>query len=69
VILPRLLLANRRALYALLATGIGAVAFAFGAAICRDTLAHEGRPAAEARRSGRGWCLFLGMTGLACHPS
>ncbi|MGN6871652.1 MAG: hydrogen gas-evolving membrane-bound hydrogenase subunit E [Solirubrobacteraceae bacterium] len=55
------------ALYALLATGIGAVVFAFGAAYLPWHLAHEGRPAAEARRFWPWMVLFMGaMVGLAC---
>ena len=38
------------ALYALLATGIGTVVFAYGAAYLPLHLEHEGRPATEARR-------------------
>lgn len=55
------------ALYALLATGIGAVVFAFAAAYVPWHLAHEGRPAAEARRFWPWMVLFMGaMVGLAC---
>lgn len=55
------------ALYALLATGIGVVVFAFGAAYLPWHLAHEGRPAEEARRFWPWMVLFMGaMVGLAC---
>jgi multicomponent Na+:H+ antiporter subunit A len=54
------------ALYALLATGIGAVVFAYGAAYLPLHLEHEGRPAAEDRRFWPWMTLFmLSMIGLA----
>jgi multicomponent Na+:H+ antiporter subunit A len=55
------------ALYALLATGIGAVVFAYGAAYLPWHLEHERRPAGEARRFWPWMVLFMGsMVGLAC---
>jgi multicomponent Na+:H+ antiporter subunit A len=54
------------ALYALLATGIGVLVFAYGTAYMRVHLAHEGRPAAEQRRFWPWMALFaLAMVGLA----
>jgi multicomponent Na+:H+ antiporter subunit A len=55
------------ALYALLATGIGTVVFAYGAAYLPLHLEHEGRPAAEGRRFWLWMTLFMvSMVGLAC---
>jgi multicomponent Na+:H+ antiporter subunit A len=55
------------ALYALLATGIGAVVFTYGAAYLPLHLEHEGRAAAEVRRFWPWMTLFmLSMVGLAC---
>jgi multicomponent Na+:H+ antiporter subunit A len=55
------------ALYALLATGIGAAVFAYGAAYLPLHLAHEGRPASESRRFWPWMTLFMvSMVGLAC---
>jgi len=55
------------ALYALLATGIGALVFAFGAAYLPWHLGHDDRPPAEARRFWPWMVLFMGsMVGLAC---
>jgi multicomponent Na+:H+ antiporter subunit A len=55
------------ALYALLATGIGTVVFAYGAAYLPLHLEHEGRPAAESRRFWLWMTLFMvSMVGLAC---
>jgi multicomponent Na+:H+ antiporter subunit A len=55
------------ALYALLATGIGAVVFAYGTAYLPRHLAHEGRPASDARRFWPWMVLFMAaMVGLAC---
>ncbi|UGS36932.1 Na(+)/H(+) antiporter subunit A [Capillimicrobium parvum] len=55
------------ALYALLATGIGAVVFAYGAAYLPRHLAHEDRPAQEAWRFWPWMVLFMAaMVGLAC---
>jgi multicomponent Na+:H+ antiporter subunit A len=55
------------ALYALLATGIGALVFAFGAAYLPWHLSHERRPGREARRFWPWMVLFMGsMVGLAC---
>ncbi|HST63965.1 MAG TPA: proton-conducting transporter membrane subunit, partial [Mycobacteriales bacterium] len=54
------------ALYALLATGIGALVFAYGTAYLPQHLAHEGRPAAERWRFWPWMALFaVAMTGLA----
>jgi multicomponent Na+:H+ antiporter subunit A len=54
------------ALYALLATGIGFLVFAYGAAYLPAHLAHEGRPGAEARRFWPWMVLFMAaMVGLA----
>ena len=55
------------ALYALLATGIGTVVFAYGAAYLPLHLEHEGRPATEGRRFWPWMTLFMvSMVGLAC---
>jgi multicomponent Na+:H+ antiporter subunit A len=55
------------ALYALLATGIGTVVFAYGAAYLPLHLEHEGRPQAEGRRFWLWMTLFMAsMVGLAC---
>ena len=55
------------ALYALLATGIGTVVFAYGAAYLPLHLEHERRPAAEGRRFWPWMTLFMvSMVGLAC---
>jgi multicomponent Na+:H+ antiporter subunit A len=55
------------ALYGLLATGIGAAVFAYGAAYLPRHLDHADRPAAEARRFWPWMVLFMGaMVGLAC---
>jgi multicomponent Na+:H+ antiporter subunit A len=55
------------ALYALLATGIGTVVFAYGAAYLPLHLEHEGLPAAEGRRFWPWMTLFMvSMVGLAC---
>jgi multicomponent Na+:H+ antiporter subunit A len=55
------------ALYALLATGIGALVFAYGAAYLPRHLEHEQRPATDARRFWPWMVLFMGsMVGLAC---
>ena len=55
------------ALYGLLATGIGAAVFAYGAAYLPRHLAHEGRDAREARRFWPWMVLFMAsMVGLAC---
>jgi multicomponent Na+:H+ antiporter subunit A len=55
------------ALYALLATGIGALVFAYGAAYMPWHLARERRPPAEALRFWPWMVLFMGsMVGLAC---
>jgi len=55
------------ALYALLATGIGTVVFAYGTAYLPRHLAHEHRPAGDARRFWPWMVLFMGaMVGLAC---
>jgi multicomponent Na+:H+ antiporter subunit A len=54
-------------LYALLATGIGAAVFAYGAAYLPLHLDHEGRPAREGRRFWPWMVLFMvSMVGLAC---
>ena len=53
-------------LYGLLATGIGLLVFAYGAAYLPRHLAHEGRPRAEERRFWPWMTLFLvAMVGLA----
>ena len=55
------------ALYALLATGIGTVVFAYGAAYLPLHLEHERRPATEGRRFWPWMTLFMvSMVGLAC---
>jgi len=55
------------ALYALLATGIGTVVFAYGAAYLPLHLEHEGRGPAEARRFWAWMTVFMvSMVGLAC---
>jgi multicomponent Na+:H+ antiporter subunit A len=55
------------ALYALLATGIGAAVFAYGSAYLPLHLEHEQRPASESRRFWPWMVLFMGsMVGLAC---
>src|SRR4051794_8575006 len=55
------------ALYALLATGIGAVVFAYGAAYLPLHLEHQSRPASEGRRFWPWMTLFMvSMVGLAC---
>ncbi len=55
------------ALYGLLATGIGAVVFAYGAAYLPWHLAHDGRPRTEAHRFWPWMVIFMGsMAGLAC---
>lgn len=55
------------ALYALLATGIGAVVFAYAAAYLPRHLRHEDRPAADAWRFWAWMVLFMvAMVGLAC---
>jgi multicomponent Na+:H+ antiporter subunit A len=55
------------ALYALLATGIGAVVFAYGSAYLPLQLDHEGRPATDARRFWPWMVMFMAsMVGLAC---
>jgi multicomponent Na+:H+ antiporter subunit A len=55
------------ALYALLATGIGALVFAYGAAYLPWHLEHGHQPATEARRFWPWMVLFMGsMVGLAC---
>ena len=55
------------ALYALLATGIGTVVFAYGAAYLPLHLEHERRPATEDRRFWPWMTLFMvSMVGLAC---
>ena len=54
-------------LYALLATGIGAAVFAFGAAYLPWHLEHEGRPRGDERRFWAWMVLFMAsMVGLAC---
>ena len=55
------------ALYALLASGIGAVVFVYGAAYLPRHLAHDGRPASEGWRFWPWMVLFMAsMVGLAC---
>jgi multicomponent Na+:H+ antiporter subunit A len=55
------------AMYALLATGIGAAVFAYGSAYLPLHLEHERRPASEARRFWGWMVLFMvSMVGLAC---
>jgi multicomponent Na+:H+ antiporter subunit A len=55
------------ALYALLATGIGTVVFAYGAAYLPLHLEHERRPASEGWRFWPWMTLFMAsMVGLAC---
>ncbi len=55
------------ALYALLATGIGTVVFAYGAAYLPLHLEHERRPAVDAWRFWPWMTLFMvSMVGLAC---
>ncbi|WP_217921263.1 hydrogen gas-evolving membrane-bound hydrogenase subunit E [Miltoncostaea oceani] len=55
------------ALYALLATGIGAAVFVYGAGYLPLHLRHEGRPAREAWRFWPWMVLFMAaMVGLAC---
>src|SRR5690242_10933476 len=55
------------ALYALLATGIGTVVFAYGAAYLPLHLEHDGRPAVEGRRFWPWMTFFMvSMIGLAC---
>ena len=55
------------ALYALLATGIGAAVFAYGAAYLPWHLEHADRPASDARRFWPWMTLFMAsMVGLAC---
>ena len=55
------------ALYGLLATGIGAAVFAYGAAYLPWHLAHDGRPQAESRRFWPWMVLFMAsMVRLAC---
>ena len=55
------------ALYGLLATGIGAAVFAYGAAYIPLHLAHDGRPEREAWRFWPWMVLFMAaMVGLAC---
>ena len=52
--------------YALLATGIGLLVFGYGAAYLPAHLAHERRPASDARRFWPWMVLFMGaMVGLA----
>ncbi|HET6547024.1 MAG TPA: hydrogen gas-evolving membrane-bound hydrogenase subunit E [Solirubrobacter sp.] len=54
-------------LYGLLATGIGAVVFAYGATYLPWHLDHEGRPQSEARRFWPWMVVFMAsMVGLAC---
>ena len=54
-------------LYALLATGIGALVFAYGAGYMPLHLEHEGRPRADGRAFWGWMLLFMGsMVGLAC---
>ena len=53
-------------LYALLATGIGLLVFVYGAAYLPRHIAHEDRPASDARRFWPWMVLFMGaMVGLA----
>jgi len=55
------------ALYALLATGIGAVVFVYGAGYLPLHLEHEHRPASDGRRFWPWMTLFMAsMVGLAC---
>jgi multicomponent Na+:H+ antiporter subunit A len=55
------------ALYSLLATGIGAVVFAYGAGYLPWHLRQQGRPLAEGRRFWAWMVLFMAsMVGLAC---
>jgi multicomponent Na+:H+ antiporter subunit A len=55
------------ALYGLLATGIGAAVFAYGAGYLPLHLEHEGRPRSEAWRFWPWMVLFMvSMVGLAC---
>ena len=55
------------ALYALLAAGIGAVVFAYGAAYLPLHLGHGERPAGDAHRFWPWMVVFMGaMVGLAC---
>jgi multicomponent Na+:H+ antiporter subunit A len=55
------------ALYALLATGIGTVVFAYGAAYLPLHLEHERRPATDGRRFWPWMTIFMvSMVGLAC---
>jgi multicomponent Na+:H+ antiporter subunit A len=55
------------ALYALLATGIGTVVFAYGAAYLPLHLEHERRPQSEGRRFWAWMTAFMvSMVGLAC---
>jgi multicomponent Na+:H+ antiporter subunit A len=55
------------ALYALLATGIGACVFTYGSAYIPLHLDHDQRPAADARRFWPWMVLFMvSMVGLAC---
>ena len=54
------------ALYALLATGIGLLVFMYGTAYVPSHLAHEGRPASDARRFWPWMVVFMvAMVGLA----
>jgi len=55
------------AMYALIATGIGALVFAYGAAYLPRHLEHAKRPGGDARRFWPWMVLFMGsMVGLAC---
>ena len=55
------------ALYALLATGIGTVVFAYGAAYLPLHLEHAGRPSSDGRRFWAWMTVFMvSMVGLAC---
>ena len=55
------------ALYALLATGIGTIVFAYGAAYLPLHLEHDGRAGTEGRRFWPWMTLFMvSMVGLAC---